>query len=215
SLSGDNRTVLARMREIVRGASDHFDRLETILEATAALGMDDRLVLDPSITRGLDYYTGIVFETFLKELPGIGSVCSGGRYDDLAGLYSKQRMPGVGASIGLDRLMAGLEELGVTTASTGAADAIVLCMDEKLSAHYHAIADRLRAAGLRVDVYPESRKLGQQFAFAEKKGIPVAVLCGEQEYATGAVNVRELATRENTDGISLDEAIEVVRRIRG
>ncbi len=215
SLTGDNRSVLARMREIVPGASDHFDRLDAILEAASALDMDDRIVLDPAITRGLDYYTGIVFETFLKELPGIGSVCSGGRYDDLAGLYSKQRMPGVGASIGLDRLMAGLEELGVSAATAGAADAIVLCLDDRLTAHYHAIAERLRAAGLRVDVYPESRKLGQQFSFAEKKGIPAAILCGEQEYATGAVNVRELATRENTDGISVEDAIDVVRRIRG
>jgi histidyl-tRNA synthetase len=177
--------------------------------------MRDRLVLDPTITRGLDYYTGIVFETFLTDLPQIGSVCSGGRYDDLAGLYTKEQLPGVGASIGLDRLMAGLEELGLAGAETRGPDAIVLCLDENLMAHYHRIAETLRAAGLHTEVFPESKKLGQQFAFAEKKGVPAAILCGESEFAVNTVNVRNLATRESTDGISVEAAVEAVRRIRG
>ena len=215
SLEGENASIVERMRTLVPSAAEHVDRLASLLSAAERLGIADRLVVDPSITRGLDYYTGIVFETFLTKLPEIGSVCSGGRYDNLAGLYSKERLPGVGASIGLDRLMAGLEELGVSTATAGAADAIVLCLNETLAPHYHAIAEKLREAGLRVDVYPEAKKLGQQFSFAEKKGIPAAMICGEAEIAAGTVNVRELATRENTDGISVEHAAQVIRRICG
>jgi histidyl-tRNA synthetase len=215
TLSGENASIVERMRTLVPSAAEHVERLASILRAAERLGIADRLVVDPAITRGLDYYTGIVFETFLTKLPEIGSVCSGGRYDDLAGLYSKQRLPGVGASIGLDRLMAALEELGLSTPTAQAADAIVLCLSEQLTGHYHAIAEKLRAAGLRAEVYPETKKLGQQFSFAEKKGIPAAIICGEAEYAAGAVNVRDLATRTNTDGISVEDAIEAVRRIRG
>jgi histidyl-tRNA synthetase len=212
---GSNAEVLAHMRSLVPGAADHLDRLEAILSAADALGIADRVVLDPTITRGLDYYTGFVFETFLDELPEIGSVCSGGRYDNLAGLYTKERIPGVGGSIGLDRLMAGLEELGLATPSVRGADAIVLCLDEALTGHYHAIATRLRDEGLRVEVFPEAKKLGQQFAFAEKKGIPAAILCGETERAAGTVNVRELATRTSAEGITLDAAAAEIRRIGG
>jgi len=212
---GGNAAVLDTMRRVAPDAAVHTDRIETILNAADELGLGDRLVLDPSITRGLDYYTGIVFETFLVDLPQIGSVCSGGRYDNLAGLYTKEELPGVGASIGLDRLMAGLEELGVATMQAGGADAIVMCLDENLMAHYHLIAEQLRAAGLRVEVYPEPRKLGQQFAFAEKKGIPAAILCGDEEHAVGAVNVRDLRTRETADRVSVESAVELVRGIRG
>jgi len=97
--------------------------------------------------------------------------------------------------------MAGLEELGLSALDVRAADAIVICVEERLMAHYHAVAERLRAAGLRVEVFPDQKKLGQQFAFAEKKGIPAAILCGEAEYAVGAVNVRNLIScaRSATD----------------
>ncbi|HKJ84484.1 MAG TPA: histidine--tRNA ligase, partial [Spirochaetia bacterium] len=215
SASGTNAEILATMKSLVPGAAEHTDRIEQILTAAEALGLADRLALDPSITRGLDYYTGIVFETFLVDLPAIGSVCSGGRYDNLAGLYTKEQLPGVGASIGLDRLMAGLEELGLSALDVRAADAIVLCLDAGLMAHYHAVAEQLRAAGLRAEVFPDQKKLGQQFSFAEKKGIPAAILCGEAEHAVGAVNVRDLTTRTNTDGISVETAIDVVRGICG
>ena len=95
-----------------------------------ASGIEESYILDPSITRGLDYYTGIVYETFLDELPGIGSVCSGGRYDNLAGLYMKDKVPGVGASIGLDRLIAGLAELGLLAEKGSYLDAEIFNTDE-------------------------------------------------------------------------------------
>lgn len=215
SAAGTNEEILAQMRELVPGAAEPAGRVETILDAAQALGVADRLVLDPSITRGLDYYTGIVFETFLTQLPQIGSVCSGGRYDDLAGLYTKEALPGVGASIGLDRLMAALEELGLAAAAAGAADAVVLCTDDALMALYHRVARDLRAAGLRVEVYPESRKLAAQYSYAEKKGIPAAVICGPGEAASNTVTVRDLRNRTNREGVTVEEAAQAVRAIAG
>lgn len=213
-VAGDsNEATLQTMEEAVGGPSPEGARIRAVLEGAAAAGFSTGLVLDPSITRGLDYYTGIVFETFLRRLPEIGSVCSGGRYDDLASLFTKEQLPGVGASIGIDRLMAGLEELGVSSAAGGAADVMILCLTESLTGHYHAIAAQLRAEGWAVDVFPEGKKLGQQFAFAEKKGIPVALICGESEHAGGTVNLRNLGTRETFDGLTIAEADAQLRAI--
>ncbi|MBU8913788.1 MAG: histidine--tRNA ligase [Spirochaetales bacterium] len=206
----DNESTLESMRKLAPDAERDLGRLGEVLQAARTVGISDRIVLDPSITRGLDYYTGIVFETFLTALPEIGSVCSGGRYDNLASLYTKERLPGVGTSIGLDRLMAGLEELSVADTQTGGADAIVLCSDGTLMGRYHAIADELRTAGLRIDVFPECRKLGPQYTFAEKKGVPVAVIV---EGAGDTVTVRELQSRTNTGGLTVGDAAAVIQSL--
>ena len=190
-------------------------RLAAVLDAAGAVGIMDHVRLDPSITRGLDYYTGIVFETFLTRLPEIGSVCSGGRYNDLASLYTKEHLPGVGSSIGLDRLLAALEELDDTAVVAQSVDVLVVSFtDEDMGAN-HALAEVLRARGLAVEVYPEAKKLGVQFAFAEKKGIPVAVICGPEERAAGTVNVKDLTNRTNHDGLSVDGAAETIASILG
>jgi histidyl-tRNA synthetase len=208
----DNAQTLASMRELAPNAGPELERIGQVLDAAAAVGIADRLVLDPSITRGLDYYTGIVFETFLTELPEIGSVCSGGRYDNLASLYTKEELPGVGASIGLDRLMAGLEELGVTGGRAGGADAVVLCSDESLTGTYHLVAEELRAEGLRIDVYPGSRKMGQQYSLAEKKGVAAAVILDDKNAADGSgITVRDLRARTNTDGLTVAAAAAAIR----
>ena len=212
---GGNAAVLAAMRDVAPSAAVHVDRLDRIVEAAAEVGFSDRIVIDPSITRGLDYYTGIVFETFLDELPEIGSVCSGGRYDDLASLFTKERLPGVGASIGLDRLMAALEETGAADSGPAGADTIVLCLDERLLGRYHALARSLREEGLRVEVYPEPRKPAQQYALAEKKAIPTAILLGSEEEAAGTLTVRDLRTRRNTIGVSPAGAAAVIRGLIG
>ncbi|HET6451389.1 MAG TPA: histidine--tRNA ligase, partial [Spirochaetia bacterium] len=126
--------------------ADHpgVKRLSEIGEALNRLGVTGSFVLDPSITRGLDYYTGVVFESFLSDLPDIGSVCSGGRYNELASLYTKQHLPGVGASIGLDRLMAAMEELHPEEKAPGGASVLVLFLEEPLLGEYHRIARSLR-----------------------------------------------------------------------
>ena len=208
--TGDNATILSSLRSLVPAGTEHVDRLQRILEIREAVDASERIRIDPAITRGLDYYTGIVFETFLDDLPEIGSVCSGGRYDNLASLYSKERMPGVGASVGMDRLMAALEELGVAGDHGSGADTLIVCLDEELAGTYQRIAKELRACGLRTEVYPEARKLAQQFAFAERKGIPTAVICGPDEAAAGTVNVRVIATRESRDGLTVSEAARFI-----
>jgi histidyl-tRNA synthetase len=200
------------MRELAGGEDADTRRIATVLDHADEVGIGERIVLDPSITRGLDYYTGMVFETFLDTEEGIGSVCSGGRYNDLASLYTKEQMPGVGASIGVDRLLAAL---GSGRRAERPADVIVLYLDDALLGRYHAIADEIRRAGFRCEVYPEAKKLPQQFKFAERKGIPVAVICGPDEAAEDLVNVKDLETRESYDGLAIPEAMHHIRRIGG
>ncbi|HKK47932.1 MAG TPA: histidine--tRNA ligase [Alkalispirochaeta sp.] len=203
SSRGTMTEVIDTMERLLGGAIPETERLRHLAVALDALELSDDVVIDPSITRGLDYYTGVVFETFLHGVENIGSVCSGGRYDDLISLYSKESMPGVGASIGLDRLIAALEELGIAGNSQASADVLITMQDPQLLSHYHRIAATLRSHGIRCEVYPDERKLGQQFAFAERKHIPFALICGRQEYDAGTVNVRVLASRTNLDGIEL------------
>jgi histidyl-tRNA synthetase len=197
SISGDFEAGLERMRSILGGPEPGIERLERVWAYACETGLARRLVLDASITRGLDYYTGIVFETFLGSCPGMGSVCSGGRYDDLASLYSKERMPGVGASIGMDRLLAALDESGADQAPASAADALIVCMEEEFLGRAFTLAGRLRAKGLSIEVFTERKKLPQAFAYAEKRGIPKVVIIGPDEAASGYFSIRDLGSRQN------------------
>ena len=202
--------ILDTLESVSGGPGPESTRLRELGSALTDLVPAGTVVLDPSITRGLDYYTGVVFETFLQGAESIGSVCSGGRYDDLVLLYSRESMPGVGASIGLDRLLAALEELDLGTSESAPVDLLITMQDEDLITHYHALAQRFRAAGLRVEVYPDAQKLGRQFAFAERKEIPFALICGPEEKAAGTVNLRVLKTRENHPGLSVESARELI-----
>jgi histidyl-tRNA synthetase len=199
--------TLEKLERLAGGPSDDTIRLREIYGYICELGIQDAFMLNPSITRGLDYYTGIVYETFMDELPGIGSVCSGGRYNNLAGLYTKESLPGVGSSIGLDRLMAGLEELGRSAARSSKTQVMILNMDPALIGHYHSLADSFRKAGFNCEVFHETKKIGPQFKFAEAKSIPLAVICGSNEKNAGHVNLKDLINRENFEGLTLDEAL--------
>jgi histidyl-tRNA synthetase len=189
--------TLAKIEDLAGGQAEDTKRLRDIWGNVREAGFRGSLVLDPSITRGLDYYTGVVFETNLDAMPAIGSVCSGGRYDELASLYTTKRLPGVGSSIGLDRLLAALDALGKMKGRPGYTEVIVLDMDEELSPAYHGIARALRSAGIAAEVFPEKRKLAQQFAYAERKGIGLAVIMGSDEAGKGEAQVRNLAARES------------------
>jgi histidyl-tRNA synthetase len=200
---GSNADVLGCLEGLLSGASekaaDGVRRLRELLAVAAAVGVPDgRIRIDPSIARGLDYYTGTIYETFLADLPGIGSVCSGGRYDNLAGLFTKQVLPGVGASLGVDRLLAAMEELKHPwlTGQTTPAEVLVVQFDGAPVGGYQKLAASLRAAGLAVEVYPEAKKLGQQFQYAERRGFRLAVIAGPDEFARGEAKVKVLATRE-------------------
>jgi histidyl-tRNA synthetase len=198
-LAGPADAVLARLEALVGDAEAGragVAALREIVAGAAAAGVPvGRLAVDPSIARGLDYYTGIVLETFLDDLPALGSVCSGGRYDNLAGLYTKQPLPGVGASLGIDRLLAGLEELaGAATVETPA-EVFLVHFDANRLADYLRIAAALRAAGLAVEFFPEPKKVGQQLKLAAKRGVPTALVIGGDEFAAGTAQFKDMAAQ--------------------
>ena len=162
-------------------------------------GTEKTFVLDPAITRGLDYYTGIVFESFLNDLPNIGSVCSGGRYDNLVGLYTKPgqgpAVGGVGSSIGIDRLIAALETLGRLKTKSSYAEIAIACVKEKDSGLCQALAQKFRAKGIACEVFLDEAKLQKQYVLAEKKGLSWLVI--PDESAVNNYTLRNLKTREN------------------
>ena len=207
---GPANEVVDRLETLAGGPAEDTERIRTVLSALEEAGAGDSVIYDPSITRGLDYYTGLVFETFLQDLPEIGSVCSGGRYNDLASLYTKQELPGVGGSVGLDRLLAALDQLEQGPEAIRACDVLVFCFDQSLLGYYHRIAGGLRDAGFSAEVYPEAKKLGQQFSYAEKKGIPIAVICGPDEKESGMINCKDLRNRESFEAAGMPEVIKEI-----
>jgi histidyl-tRNA synthetase len=202
------RTRYAGISSVVAGV----EGLEEMFEIAESLGNVNHFRFDLSIARGLDYYTGTIYETFLTDLRGIGSVCSGGRYDNLASLYTKQVLPGVGASLGLDRLLAAMEELNMLPkVATPAAVLLVQFSADRLG-EYQKMARDLRAEGIGVEVYPEARKVGQQLQYAERRGFRVALIAGPDESAQGVWKIKDLARREEIT-IPTQEVAEVIRRL--
>jgi histidyl-tRNA synthetase len=175
-----------------------LDELRSIVTAIREFGVpDSAFAVDLSVVRGLDYYTGTIYETQLLAHPDIGSICSGGRYDDLASYFTDTRLPGVGISIGLTRLFAKLNEAGLLRPlARTPAEAIVVTMDARYLAQYLEIATRLRAAGINTEVYLEQAKLKNQLAYADRKGFRVAVIAGENEFAEAKVQIKNLTTQE-------------------
>jgi histidyl-tRNA synthetase len=213
-LSGTNEQMLGQLKPLVAGnetGQAGVARLAELLAAANGAGVAEaRLRLDVTIARGLDYYTGTVFETFLDALPSLGSVCSGGRYDNLAELYTTQKLPGIGASLGLDRLLAGMEELGMLPKASTPAQVFIPYFDPARLSDYLRLAARIRAAGFRVEVFPEPKKLGQQLKYADRRGFRVALVAGENEFAAGTIQVKNLATTESQT-VPLDfEALHVI-----
>ena len=201
AIRGNNAQVLSAL-EGYRGRSERFDQgldeLTTVVRYLAAFGVpEDHFAVDLTIARGLDYYTGTVYETTMLDHPEIGSICSGGRYDNLAEYYTDKQLPGVGISIGLTRLFFVLEDQGYLNGemNTAPADALILPMTDDLSPAI-AFAARLRQAGVRAQLYTEQRKFKQKMSYADKLAIPYVVFLGEDEIAKGAVSVKDMATGE-------------------
>jgi histidyl-tRNA synthetase len=196
TLEGNNEEILRRIGREFGGnprAAEGAARLGQLLEVAREAGVPEgRFRLDLSIARGLDYYTGTIYETFLLDLPDIGSVCSGGRYDNLAGLYTKQQLPGVGASLGLDRLLAAMTELGLLPEVSTPAPVLIVQFAADFLGAYQAMGRRLRAEGIGTEVYPDAKKLGPQFQYAEKRGFRVALIAGPDEIAKGMWKVKDL-----------------------
>jgi histidyl-tRNA synthetase len=200
-------------------AAEGVCRLRELVEVTRAAGVpEERLALDLSIARGLDYYTGTIYETFLLDKPDIGSVCSGGRYDNLAELYTKQKLPGVGASLGLDRLLAALEELNLLPKVSTPAPVLMLQFTAERLGDYQKMARALRAEGIGVEVYPEAKKVGQQLQYAERRGFRLALIAGPDDFAKGEWKIKDLARpREDPrqDTVATAEVAGAIKRLLG
>ena len=201
SIRGTNSEVLAALEGYV-GKNEVFDlglaELKAVCGNLAAFGVPEaNFAVDLTIARGLDYYTGTVYETTLLDHPEIGSVCSGGRYDNLAGYYIDKALPGVGISIGLTRLFYVLDEQGLLNPAipSAPADALVLPMTAD-PAPAIALAEALRSHGIKVQLYGEQKKFKQKMAYADKLGVPYAVLLGEDEIAENVCSVKDMRTGE-------------------
>ena len=201
AIRGTNAEVIAALEGYL-GRNELFDlgvsELKTVCVNLAAFGVpEENFAVDLTIARGLDYYTGTVYETTLLDHPEIGSVCSGGRYDNLAGYYIDKPLPGVGISIGLTRLFYVLDEQGLLNPDlpTASCDALVLPMTED-PAPAIALAHSLRSAGLRVQLYGEQKKFKQKMAYADKIGVKFAILLGEDEIQAGKCSVKNMKTGE-------------------
>ena len=213
SITGTNAEVLASL-EAYRGKNEIFDtgltELAAVVKYLAAFGVpEENFAVDLTIARGLDYYTGTVYETTMLDHPEIGSICSGGRYDNLAEYYIDKQLPGVGISIGLTRLFYVLGEQGLLNPElpTAPADVLILPMTEDLNAVI-ALATQLRDNGLRTQIYTEQKKFKQKMTYANNLGIPYVVFLGEDEINAGVVGCKDMATGEQT---TLDAAATIER----
>ena len=203
AIKGGNQQVLEAL-EGYRGRSELFDtgldELGTVVKYLSAFGVpEENFAVDLTIARGLDYYTGTVYETFMTEHPEIGSICSGGRYDNLAEYYTDKLLPGVGISIGLTRLFYVLNEQNMLSQekNTAPADVLVLPMTEDLSPAI-ALATGLRNKGVRVQLYTEQKKFKAKMNYADKVGVPYVVFLGEDEVKEGVVACKDMKTGEQT-----------------
>ena len=196
TLTGTNAEILEQIAEMAAGSEkgeEGVSDLRQVLAAAEAVGISDKnLKLDVSIARGLDYYTGTIWETFLDDLPGFGSVCSGGRYDNLTGMFMKNPLPGIGASLGLDRLLAGMEQLGMLSDVKTAAPVFIPYFDAEKLTDYLKIAAAIRAEGVGVEIYPDPKKLKTQLQYADRKGFRYAIIAGADELSRGVCQVKDL-----------------------
>jgi histidyl-tRNA synthetase len=185
--------------------------LREVLELIRAMGVPEtHYALNFSIARGLDYYTGTVYETTLNDYPQLGSICSGGRYENLASQYTKSKLPGVGISIGLTRLFYQLQKAGVITAAGSTVQVLVTQMDATHLPHCLSVASDLRRAGFNTEVVMEAGKLAKQFKYADRAGIRFVIVLGEDEIANGTVTVKDLR-REDQFTINRHELVSALR----
>ncbi len=206
----DFEKTLDKLITLCNGNNSEIERLKIIYKALKENGIEKYYLLDPTITRGLDYYTGLVFETFLDNRRDIGSVLSGGRYNNLASLYTNEQIPGVGASIGIDRLLAALEESEKDKKPQPMCGCIIFNIDDNLLGLLHKTAGEIRKKGISCEVYPENKKLNKQFAYAEKKNIPAGIIIGKDEKESGTITVKDLFERKNYEKIKIEDGIEKI-----
>jgi histidyl-tRNA synthetase len=215
-IRGDNQTVLAALADY-RGKNELFDQgldeLTTVVQYLADFGVPEaNFAVDLTIARGLDYYTGTVYETILLDHPEVGSVCSGGRYDNLAEYYTNKPLPGVGISIGLTRLFFVLNDQKMLNEAvpTAPAEVLVVPMGAEQQGYAIGVATQLRAQGIRAQLYTEQKKFKAKIQYAAKLGIPYAMFLGESEEQEQVVAIKDLNKGEQVT-VKLDEAVSIVR----
>ena len=215
AITGSNADVLAAL-EGYAGRHELFDQglseLKTVTAYLADFGVpEENFAVDLTIARGLDYYTGTVYETTLLDHPEIGSVCSGGRYDNLAEYYTDRQLPGVGISIGLTRLFYVLGEQGMLNPDlpTAPADVLVLPMTEDLAPAI-SLSTKLRSAGVRTQLYTEQKKFKAKMSYADKLGVPYVIFLGGDEIAAGVVACKDMKTGEQTK-LPFAETLTLIR----
>ncbi len=217
-ISGSTEQILSQLDQLLAGNELGETGVGRLRDLTTALRMagvpEKRYKLNVAIARGLDYYTGVIFETTLNQLPSIGSICSGGRYDNLAELYTKQHLPGIGASLGLDRLLAALETLGMLPKSRAPAPVLIAYFDKDRLHDYLQLAQKVRGAGIGVELYPEPRKLAAQLKYADQRGFQVALIAGTQELEAGTCQVKDLAHKTSREISWRDDISELVAAIQ-
>ncbi|MBN3908466.1 MAG: histidine--tRNA ligase [Nostoc sp. NMS1] len=192
-----------------------ISELETVITGVRNLGVaENRFCIDLSIARGLDYYTGTVYETTLLGHEALGSICSGGRYEELVGVFLGEKMPGVGISIGLTRLISRLLKAGIlSTLAATPAQVMVVNMQEDLMPTYLKVSQHLRQAGINVITNFDKRPLGKQFQLADKQGIQFCVIIGSEEAAAQKSSLKDLKSGEQVEVLLVDLAEEVKRRL--
>ncbi|MCD8050474.1 MAG: histidine--tRNA ligase [Clostridiales bacterium] len=216
AIKGDNSAVLAAL-EGYRGRSQVFDQgldeLTAVTKYLSAFGVpEEAFAVDLTIARGLDYYTGTVYETTLLDHPEVGSVCSGGRYDNLAGYYTDKPLPGVGISIGLTRLFYVLDDQKMLNPAspTAPAEVLVVPMSAGQQGYAISVATQLRGHGIRTQLYTEQKKFKAKISYAAKLGIPYAMFLGEDEETAGVVSLKDLNKGEQVT-VSFDEAVGIIQ----
>lgn len=215
-LTGSAEDILSRLGTMLQGSEigeEGLANLDELFRTVRGCGIpEDRIKLDVSIARGLDYYTGTIYETLLGDLPEIGSVCSGGRYDNLAAKFTSQELPGVGASLGLDRMLAAMEELGMTQKASTPADVLITMFSRDHVVEYQQAARLLRDAGIGAEVYPEAKNIRRQVKYARKRGFPVTLIAKGDELAAGTWQVNGMAEGTQQE-VPAKDLVETVRAI--
>jgi histidyl-tRNA synthetase len=218
SVSGDSASVLSAL-DTYRGRNEIFDQgaeeLATVIKHMKDFGVPDEcFAVDLTIARGLDYYTGTVYETLMLDHPEIGSVCSGGRYDNLAEYYTDRKLPGVGISIGLTRLFFVLGDQGMLNKEfpSAPADLMILPMTESMTEAI-SLATMLRETGIRTQLYSEKKKFKAKIGYADKLGVPFVAFLGEDEIANGTVSLKDMKTGEQVSLPASEVAIYLAGKL--
>ena len=218
TIGGDRKETVAKLRALgVTNEVFHngVDELETVTDAMILFGMpEENFRIDLSIARGLDYYTGTVYETTINGHPEFGSVCSGGRYDNLTGYYTDKKLPGIGISIGLTRLFSQLRDNGLIATGAGTvAEVLVVPMDKETLPYAVSVAAKFREAGIPSDVYYGEKGMKQKMKYAGRSGFPYAAVIGANEMESGTLALKDMLGKNGQRTVSVEEAIKILKEI--